>query len=168
MNIEEIEGLSLAELRARHDELVTTCKDVKPAVLAARYVQARTDAAMRDESMAKQAETLEALQTGLKAADERVVAINATAKQRIEAVTESVAIVQEALVTQTASSEQIQGALDAALAANAELQQQIAMIRGERNAAAELAKARRLALATVMEHANSLAAKVAPLLADEG
>lgn len=168
MKIEEIEGLPYSELRARHDELVAACKDVEPAVLAARYVQARTDATMRDGKLADQAKTIEALQTGLRAAEEQVAAIKEAAAERIAAAGANVAVVEKALAEQTATSEQIQGALDAAIAANAELQQQIAMVRGERNAATELAKARRTALAEVMNHANSLAAKVAPLLADEG
>lgn len=150
MNITEIEGLPYSELRERHDELVAACKDMKPDVLAARYVQARTDAAMRDGKLGDQAKTIEALQSGLKAAEAHVEASKKAAQE------------QTAIVAET------QAKLDTAITESTKLTGQVATLKGECRTATELAKARRTALADVMNHANSLTAKVAPLLATEG
>lgn len=81
MQIHEIENLSFFDLKTRQAELIEAAKDVsveelpeRVDELAKRYVQARTDATMRDEKLADQAKTLEALRTGLDAATEKVAA----------------------------------------------------------------------------------------------
>ena len=52
MKIHDIENMPAVELKSRRDELIEAVKE-DPA-LAARYVQARTDAKMRDEKLLDQ------------------------------------------------------------------------------------------------------------------
>lgn len=77
MTLETIENLSAADLKTKAAELVAEAVKVEPAELAKRYVQARLDAKMRDEVLAKQGETVTALQTGLKAAEQQNAALAA-------------------------------------------------------------------------------------------
>lgn len=72
----QIENLSAAELKAERAELAQAIAANPPEELAARYVQARLDAKIRDEKLAEQAATLRALEQGLAAATERVAALS--------------------------------------------------------------------------------------------
>jgi len=75
MNIEEIENSTFAKLKAKRAELVEAAKGLPPEQLAARYVQARTDAKARDEKLADQGKTIIALQDGLAAAKDQAVVL---------------------------------------------------------------------------------------------
>lgn len=75
MNIHEIENLPFAELKARGIELIDAAKTASIDELASRYVQARTDAKQRDELLAEQAETLEALKTGLSSTKSQMASV---------------------------------------------------------------------------------------------
>ncbi len=77
MKLHEIENLTASELKDRKPELIEAAKLASVDDLAARYVQARTDAKLRDESLAEQAKTLEALRTGLEAAKQQAEATGA-------------------------------------------------------------------------------------------
>ncbi len=63
MKIHEVENMSADELKTGQAEIVKALDG--NAELAARYVQARLDAKIRDEKLAEQAKTLEALQVGI-------------------------------------------------------------------------------------------------------
>lgn len=54
MALEEIQNKSVAELKAERDALIAQAAAVEPTELATRYVQALTDAKMRDELLAEQ------------------------------------------------------------------------------------------------------------------
>lgn len=85
MNIAEIENLSFSELKAGGVNLVEAAQKLPAEELAARYVQARTDAKQRDEKLAEQGETIRALHEGLGAGKEKVQSLNAElAKAREE------------------------------------------------------------------------------------
>ncbi len=66
MEIHEVENMTVAELKARKEEILAAVAG--NADLADRYFQARLDASLRDVTLAEQAKTLGALQTGLEAA----------------------------------------------------------------------------------------------------
>lgn len=70
MKISEIEGLSFAELKARRADILAGL-DETPEVLAKRYLQARTDAAMRDEKLAEQGVKIKSLSEDLAAAEKQ-------------------------------------------------------------------------------------------------
>lgn len=116
MNISDIENLSSAELKARRDELLAALKDAAPADVAARYLQARTDARLRDEKLAEQGATITALQSGLAAATERIESYGqtlATATQTIAALKDEglaakadVETLTDRLVAETARADQ--------------------------------------------------------------
>ena len=74
MDIHEIENLSFAELKAHKPDLLEALKATPHEELAARYLQARTDAKLRDEKLAEQAKTLAALRQGLEAVKEKEAA----------------------------------------------------------------------------------------------
>lgn len=65
MNIEAVENLSFAELKANRKKILKDLADVSAEDLAARYLQARTDAKQRDEKMLQQGEMITALQSDL-------------------------------------------------------------------------------------------------------
>jgi hypothetical protein len=71
MNIHEIENLSAAELKAKRAELIEAAKAVPIGELAERYVKARTDATIRDEKLAEQGGTIDALRAGAAALTEK-------------------------------------------------------------------------------------------------
>ncbi len=72
MKIHDVENMSAAELGEQYGAIVSALLDgPPPGDLAARYVQARLDAKLRDEKLGEQAKTLEALQTGLAAANQQ-------------------------------------------------------------------------------------------------
>lgn len=69
MTLTEIENLSFAELKEKRAELIVAATGAED--LAARYVQARTDAKHRDEKLSEQGRTIDALTTGIEAAKEK-------------------------------------------------------------------------------------------------
>lgn len=160
MDITKIEELPLKELTSRREELIIVCQEMDIAVVARRYMQARIDATMRDGKMAQQAKTLEALQTGLSAAQERVEAIHVAASARISAA-------EQAQSHQLGTIENQTRVIAVGEALIAEHEATLAKVQNDYRAAKQLAKARRMALAEVMAHANMLLTKVAPLLANE-
>lgn len=91
MGICDIENLSAAELKAQKAELLEAAKATPVDDLAARYLQARTDAKQRDEKLAEQAETLAALREGLKAVKEREAAANKTYVEAVVAMKDEAA-----------------------------------------------------------------------------
>lgn len=74
MKISEIESLSFAELKTRRAGILAGL-DEAPEVLAKRYLQARTDATMRDEKLAEQGATIKDLSTDLMAAKKQIAAL---------------------------------------------------------------------------------------------
>lgn len=86
MNTHDIENLSADELKARRDELIDAARMLPPGEVAARYVQARTDAARRDEKLAEQGKTITALQAGMDAAKAQVEASRVEVEQANNAV----------------------------------------------------------------------------------
>ena len=142
MELTDIEGLAAAELKKRRDELVAEAAKAPVEQLAARYVQARTDATRRDEKMAEQGETIVHLQKALKAAEKRAA-------------------------EQAASLGKAEAAIHQDADRFAALQAEAAELRQEATAAKALATKRRAALADVMGFAGKLGEKVAPLLAEE-
>lgn len=65
MTIYEIENLTAAQLKERKAELVEVAKEFPVDDLAARYVQARMDAKIRDEKLAEQGKTITRLESEL-------------------------------------------------------------------------------------------------------
>ncbi len=74
MTIHEIENLSHADLKAQRVVLLKLLKAVAPEEVAARYLQARTDAKLRDEKLAEQAKLLAVIQEGQEAMKQREAA----------------------------------------------------------------------------------------------
>lgn len=70
-----IENLSFAEIKDRREELVKEAANTPASELAARYVQARQDAKQRDEKLAEQGRTIDALTQGLAATTEKAAAL---------------------------------------------------------------------------------------------
>lgn len=62
MQLNEIENMTFAEIKARREELEALAAMVPVRDLAARYVQARADAKHRDEKLAAQGELITQLQ----------------------------------------------------------------------------------------------------------
>lgn len=72
LTIQNVENMSATELVERTDEILEGLADVPQPDVVARYLQARTDAKVRDENQADQARTLEALQSGNQAIREQL------------------------------------------------------------------------------------------------
>lgn len=148
MNLSEIENLSFADLKAKREELV---KAIGCGELAERYVQARTDAKMRDEKLSEQGKTIEALQAGTTALTEksndlesqRQVAID-RCKRLEETLERRMSEAQEELDKRAAAIDQANAACSAETK--------------RANAAESLAKSRRKALAEVTGICNPLLA----------
>jgi predicted nucleic acid-binding Zn-ribbon protein len=150
MKLTEIENLTAADLKARKAELIEAAQAAGSAELAARFVQARTDAATRDAKLAEQGETISNLNAALQTATTQLANAEANAQTLTRARAEAekqLALKQEAV---------------------AQLQKAVAETGAKASAALALAKSRRAALADIMQHANQLAGRIAPLLADEG
>lgn len=135
MNLSDIENLTFAELKAKKDEAIEAGKASPLDDLAARYVQARMDAKHRDEKLAEQGTTITLLQ-------EQVASFKSQAAQNAERADKNAA------------------AVDASSKALAEQKQANAELTAEATKAKALAKARRAALASVMQ-------VISPVLADE-
>lgn len=157
MTLIEIENLSAAlgaaELKARKAELVDAAAAADAAELAARYVQARIDARMRDEKLAEQGRTIGLLQDALEKA-KQVEAELRGAKERAAALEAAIA---ELTAKQEAESRQAAAALDAAIA---DLTAKLDAEACRATAATALARERRAVLA-------NLQVQIAPLLAAE-
>ncbi len=67
--IHDIENLPVDELQSRRTELVESLRASPPDDLVPRYLQARIDAKVRDDKLADQAKTLDALRCGLEAGE---------------------------------------------------------------------------------------------------
>lgn len=172
MHLTEIENLSAADLKSRRDELVEAAKAAEQGELAARYVKARTDAKLRDEKLAEQARTLDALSTGLESAKVQA-ADQSRSIGELEDMVSSRESERNALARNLHAAHQAHSAELATLQQEHsntvdDLRAELAETAQQRDSALSLAKARRAALADVMSHANGLATKVAPLLAEEG
>jgi hypothetical protein len=145
MQIHEVENLPAAELKTRKAELIEA---LGGGELAQRYVQARTDAKMRDEKLAEQGGMIAALTNGNAALEEKLQSLS------------------------TRNGELVND-LEASKARSASLLEQLSAAQKQTTdqelravAAEKLAKARRAALADVMAFAGKLNEKVAPLLAE--
>lgn len=66
----DIENMSVAELKASKNAIIAELQ-ASPAELAARYVQARLDAKMRDEKLAQQGKYITQLEQTLAALEEK-------------------------------------------------------------------------------------------------
>jgi len=113
MTTAEIENMGVAELKQRRLELVASMKEVPAEELATRYVQARTDAKMRDEKMAEQGKTIAELHSALdasrKTADEEAVTRAALGKNIDSMIAERNQLNEQL----TASKGQLRSATDA-------------------------------------------------------
>ena len=143
MTIAEIENLSFADLKARRDELIQAAFESEDrGQLASRYVQARTDAKLRDEKLAEQGKTIDALTVGNAALQERFGSAEAYAQTLEEQLQEA--------------REETRRGVDALKSS----QSLAASEKHRADAAEKLAKARRVALAEVMK-------VISPVLAEE-
>lgn len=80
MALEAIENMSASELKDQREALVALAAGQPAADLAARYVQARLDARMRDEKLAEQGKTI----TILQAAHEELSGANAELRLTVD------------------------------------------------------------------------------------
>ena len=72
--LEKVENMSAEEMQAAdQDDLIRQIIACNVGDVARRYLQARTDAKIRDEKLAEQAETLTALKKGIEAITQQVV-----------------------------------------------------------------------------------------------
>jgi uncharacterized coiled-coil protein SlyX len=143
MQLTEIENLSGAELKARRAELIEAAAGAEAKELAARYVQARLDAATRDAKLAEQGETITSLNAALAAETQA----RAKAEAQATGTAETLRRAEEKVADQRLTNERLGRAVTDWM---------------------EIAKRRRLVLAELMAFAGQLSAKVAPLLAEEG
>jgi hypothetical protein len=75
MTFAEIENLSFAELKEQKAGILKSLGESDKAELAARYVQARTDAKLRDDKLGEQGRTLTALEAGVNSLTEQKVSL---------------------------------------------------------------------------------------------
>lgn len=168
MNLTDIENMTHAQLKERHAELVAEAAKQPADALAARYVQARTDAKQRDEKLAEQGKTITLLQQSLdKAAAELESSDSELAKaqgqlaEQERVIAAHITAANDTLMAHAAELDQLRkGAIQP-------LKESLAATVKERDAALSLARSRRTALADVMTFAGQLQSKVAPLLAEE-
>lgn len=153
MTLIEIENLSAADLKAKKAELVEVAKAADVGELAARYVQARTDATCRDEKLAEQGTTITALHESLAAHKAKIDKMAAEAEDAGRVASENEARLAQAID----NSQKSLAETHATLVKTAD---RLKQVETERDAALALAKARRAVLADVMT-------KVGPLLAAE-
>lgn len=115
MTLAEIENLTYAELKEKKDEILASVLEVqKVEDIAARYVQARTDAKMRDEKMSEQGKTIAAMQEGVGALKGKIDHLGETLKQEVTlrlGVEEELKRAQRALVDYTGNSEKTEASL---------------------------------------------------------
>jgi hypothetical protein len=94
MNIQEVEALSVEELKARREELAEDLSqesrsDISPKMLAARYLKHLIAAKIRDEKLAEQGKTITLLQESLDAAREFKASADAAMKELQDATTDA-------------------------------------------------------------------------------
>lgn len=75
MTLEEIENLTFEELKSRRAELVAEAAKAPAKDVAERFVDARTDAKLRDQTQAKQGVTITALEQGAAAMTEKIAGL---------------------------------------------------------------------------------------------
>ena len=142
MMIAEIENLSHAELKAQREAIIEAAGGAEKAELASRYVQARTDAKLRDEKLAEQGKTIDALTGG----HDALLGQLSHREQEVKELTQKLEAALKSLsekIGELAKSKQETGA---------------EMMRAD--AAEKLAKERRKALAEIMK-------VISPVLAGE-
>ncbi len=93
-----IENLSHAELKANRADLIAQAKEADQHELASRYVQARTDAKHRDEKLAEQGRSIEALQFAVEKFQKMATAAQQLADNRVEVIAERDKHIQESAV----------------------------------------------------------------------
>lgn len=130
MNLIDIENMKAADLKTNKAQAVEAAKSADLADLAARYVQARLDAATRDGKLAEQGVTITSLNTAI-----------ASERERAEGLSEL--------------SRRLTGKVEELETAVARLQQELALERQARASAEALARARRVAVAEI----NAIAGK---------
>lgn len=157
MNLHEIENMTAAELKADKSELIELAKAEPVADLAARYVQARTDAKIRDEAMAVQGTTITQLGAALESLTKERDGLKTELAQEKQAGSAELARVDK---LRKDSLDILAQAAEHRAKTLAELEAQFAAMTESRNAAQSLAVARRAALATLMN-------TISPLLAAE-
>lgn len=89
-----VENLSVADLKSQRTEIADALaanNDVERKELAARYVQARLDAKLRDEKLAEQAKTIEMITAGNGVLDGRVTELLQLCKAHREIAEENAA-----------------------------------------------------------------------------
>ena len=154
MELTDIEGLAAAELKKRRDELVAEAAKAPVEQLAARYVQARTDATRRDEKLAEQGETIAHLQKALDASAAREEQTAAEAETlrgaRDAAIENGEANAREIAKVASALAAAREQAAKATELANKQHHDEIVGLTNAALRADDLAKARRAALADVM------------------
>ena len=87
MNIQAVENMCAAELKAQTDGLVDELAKGAPLDLAVYYISALTDAKVRDEKLAEQAETLTALKKGIESITQQAVDADRAGDKLIEELT---------------------------------------------------------------------------------
>lgn len=142
MTLIEIENLTFAELKSHRSEAIEAAKAADVGELAARFVDARTDAKQRDEKLGEQGKIIVLLQDSL----ERAAQQFAEFQRRADAAEQSC----------TVANNTIAGLRDELAKAREEL----SLLAKDRDTAVTLAKARRGALAEIMK-------TIAPLLVQE-
>jgi chromosome segregation ATPase len=152
MNLAEIENLSFVELKAKREEFIAEAAKATQADLAARYVQARTDAKHRDEKLAEQA-TIAALTTGNNALLEKL----ATTEGQLRTAIERCKRLEETLERRMSEAQEEITKRDEAISQGSVV---IDRTRSALESAESLARARRTVLATIMQ-------TISPLLAAE-
>lgn len=160
MSTHAIENLSFTELKEHRDALIADAEKLPPAELAARYVQARTDAKQRDEKLAEQGTTIASLNSALAESMARACGHAEEGNRLAAELAQSKA---NHAASQEAAADCMAKMQKQNDATNAELEATKAALA----ASEKLATQRRAALADVMAFAGGLSAKVAPLLAAE-
>lgn len=160
MKLTDIENLTHDELKARRLELITAAETGDVKELATRFVDARTDAKLRDEKLAEQAATLKNLNAMLEENGLRLREANKALAESERVLTAQQTTAEQLRQQLATAATEHQAAMHAVTVKLQEVTQQVA-------AANRLATARRAALADVMQFAGQLSGKVAPLLAAE-
>lgn len=82
-NLSDIQNLTVAELKARREELLTQVRQANPATLGPRYLQALFDAKRRDQRMAEQGAQILELERQLANANAQVHELADALKQSL-------------------------------------------------------------------------------------
>lgn len=158
MTLIDLENLSAGDLKALENKL-DMAKAAPHDELAARYCRALYDAKARDEKLAEQGRTINALNDALGEAKQKAADAEARCQQAVSAGDHAVVTLRDQIATLKFKLEETEKAAR-------QLTGDIDAQRARAEAAEALAKARRTALADVMNFAGQLSGKVAPLLAE--